>query len=47
MVGPTTTREALDMETLMLSTLGIACFGFGWIVGHIVGYEKGRDEWPR
>ena len=35
------------METLMLLTLGVACFGFGWIVGHATGYEKGRDEWPR
>ena len=35
------------MEMLMTIALMGACFGFGWIIGHTVGYEKGRDEWPR
>ena len=35
------------MELMMFSVLMAACFGFGWIVGHAVGYEKGINEWPR
>jgi len=35
------------MELMMTIALMMSCFGFGWIVGHTVGYEKGRDEWPR
>jgi len=32
------------MEFLLLATLVIICFGFGAIIGHAAGYEKGRDE---
>ena len=35
------------MELMMFSVLMAVCFGFGWIVGHTVGYEEGRNEWPR
>ena len=35
------------MELIMFSVLMVACFGFGWIVGHAVGYETGRNEGPR
>lgn len=35
------------MELIMFSVLMVACFAFGWIVGHAVGYEKGINEWPR
>lgn len=35
------------IDILAISTLAIVCFGFGAIVGHAVGYEKGRNEWPR
>jgi uncharacterized membrane protein YtjA (UPF0391 family) len=35
------------MDILLFVTLAAACFGFGWIVGHAVGYEKGINEWPR
>jgi hypothetical protein len=35
------------MELLMVCTLVLVCFGFGWIVGHAAGYERGRNEWPR
>jgi hypothetical protein len=35
------------MELIMYGALMVACFGFGWIVGHAVGYETGRNERPR
>ena len=35
------------MELMMFGVLMVACFGFGWIVGHAVGYEEGINEWPR
>ena len=35
------------MGLIMFSVLMVACFGFGWIVGHAVGYETGRNERPR
>jgi len=35
------------MELIMFSVLMVACFAFGWIVGHAVGYEEGINEWPR
>jgi hypothetical protein len=35
------------MELMMFSILLVACFAFGWIFGHAVGYEKGINEWPR
>ena len=32
------------MEFLLLATLVTILFTFGAIVGHAVGYEKGRNE---
>jgi uncharacterized membrane protein YtjA (UPF0391 family) len=32
------------MELMLTLALMAACFGFGWIVGHATGYERGRDE---
>ena len=35
------------MDLMMFGVLMAVCFGFGWIVGHAVGYETGRNERPR
>jgi hypothetical protein len=35
------------MDFLLLATLITILFLFGAIVGHAVGYEKGRDEGRR
>ena len=35
------------MELMMIVSLMVSCFGFGWIVGYATGYERGRNEWPR
>ena len=35
------------MDIALLSVLMVVCFGFGWIVGHAVGYETGINERPR
>ena len=32
------------MELTLFLTLVAVCFGFGWIVGHAAGYERGRNE---
>ena len=32
------------MDLMMFGVLMAACFGFGWVVGHSVGYEEGINE---
>lgn len=35
------------MDFILVAALVFILFGFGAIVGHAVGYEKGRDEGRR
>ena len=35
------------MDFILLTSLVFILFAFGAIVGHAVGYEKGRDEGRR
>jgi hypothetical protein len=35
------------MDFILLASLVITLFVFGAIIGHAVGYEKGRDEGKR
>jgi len=35
------------MDFILLTSLFFTMFGLGAIIGHAVGYEKGRDEGRR
>ena len=35
------------MEIFVITLVIIGNFSFGAVIGYLIGYERGRDEWPR